>query len=121
MGKNEPSPQTVGFLLVPGFALMSYAAAIEPPRTLKSGEPARLRFALTDARGGRRRRARDVRALAFEAPGVWQQRGDARPLADGSYEFTFVPPGAGTYYLYVESPSLGLARTSGQFLVYQAQ
>ncbi len=96
-------------------------AAIEPPRTLKSGEPARLRFALTDARGGRRRRARDVRALAFEAPGVWQQRGDAMPLADGSYEFTFVPPGAGTYYLYVESPSLGLARTSGQFLVYQAQ
>jgi transcriptional regulator GlxA family with amidase domain len=32
MGKNEPSPQTVGFLLVPGFALMSYAAAIEPLR-----------------------------------------------------------------------------------------
>ena len=26
------SPQTVGFLLVPGFALMSYAAAIEPLR-----------------------------------------------------------------------------------------
>jgi len=32
MGKNEPSPQAVGFLLVPGFALMSYAAAIEPLR-----------------------------------------------------------------------------------------
>src|SRR4026209_2481831 len=32
MGKNEPPPQTVGFLLVPGFALMSYAAAIEPLR-----------------------------------------------------------------------------------------
>ena len=25
-------PQTVGFLLVPGFALMSYAAAVEPLR-----------------------------------------------------------------------------------------
>jgi len=34
MGKNEPSPQTVGFLLVPGFALMSYAAAIEPLRAV---------------------------------------------------------------------------------------
>ena len=32
MSKNEPSSQTVGFLLVPGFALMSYAAAIEPLR-----------------------------------------------------------------------------------------
>src|SRR5918994_2619620 len=29
---SEPSPQTVGFLLVPGFALMSYAAAVEPLR-----------------------------------------------------------------------------------------
>jgi transcriptional regulator GlxA family with amidase domain len=29
---QEESPQTVGFLLVPGFALMSYAAAIEPLR-----------------------------------------------------------------------------------------
>jgi transcriptional regulator GlxA family with amidase domain len=34
------SPQTVGFLLVPGFALMSYAAAIEPLRAanLLSGQ-----------------------------------------------------------------------------------
>ncbi len=32
MAKNEAPTQTVGFLLVPGFALMSYAAAIEPLR-----------------------------------------------------------------------------------------
>ena len=32
MGTGESSTQTVGFLLVPGFALMSYAAAIEPLR-----------------------------------------------------------------------------------------
>jgi transcriptional regulator GlxA family with amidase domain len=32
MGKGESSTQTLGFLLVPGFALMSYAAAIEPLR-----------------------------------------------------------------------------------------
>jgi transcriptional regulator GlxA family with amidase domain len=32
MVKNEAPTQTVGFLLVPGFALMSYAAAIEPLR-----------------------------------------------------------------------------------------
>src|SRR6185369_16793083 len=35
------TPQTVGFLLVPGFALMSYAAAVEPLRAanLISGQP----------------------------------------------------------------------------------
>ena len=32
MTKDHTSAQTVGFLLVPGFALMSYAAAIEPLR-----------------------------------------------------------------------------------------
>ncbi|HKA47905.1 MAG TPA: AraC family transcriptional regulator, partial [Methyloceanibacter sp.] len=34
-------PQSVGFLLVPGFALMSYAAAVEPLRAanLISGKP----------------------------------------------------------------------------------
>jgi transcriptional regulator GlxA family with amidase domain len=32
MAKEHASPQTVGFLLVPGFALMSYTAAIEPLR-----------------------------------------------------------------------------------------
>ena len=32
MGKGESATQTVGFLLAPGFALMSYAAAIEPLR-----------------------------------------------------------------------------------------
>jgi len=32
MAKDQVSTRTVGFLLVPGFALMSYAAAIEPLR-----------------------------------------------------------------------------------------
>ena len=31
-GEQTIRPQTIGFLLVPGFALMSYAAAIEPLR-----------------------------------------------------------------------------------------
>jgi DNA-binding beta-propeller fold protein YncE len=96
-------------------------AAVEPPKSLAIGVPARLRFALTGPGGRAMSRARDVRALALEAPGIWQQRGDAAPLADGTYQFTFIPPGAGTYYLYVESESLGLPRASGQFLVYDAR
>jgi transcriptional regulator GlxA family with amidase domain len=43
MGKRQVQPrgQSVGFLLVPGFALMSYAAAVEPLRAanLFSGKP----------------------------------------------------------------------------------
>ena len=43
MGKKQVQPraQSVGFLLVPGFALMSYAAAVEPLRAanLISGTP----------------------------------------------------------------------------------
>ena len=41
MAKDQTSTQTVGFLLVPGFALMSYAAAVEPLRAanLISGKP----------------------------------------------------------------------------------
>ena len=43
MGKNQvqAQAQSVGFLLVPGFALMSYAAAVEPLRAanLISGKP----------------------------------------------------------------------------------
>src|SRR6476619_7545173 len=43
MGKKQvqASTQSVGFLLVPGFALMSYAAAVEPLRAanLISGKP----------------------------------------------------------------------------------
>ena len=30
--KTEDQAQTIGFLLIPGFALMSYASAIEPLR-----------------------------------------------------------------------------------------
>ena len=46
------APQTVGFLLVPGFALMSYAAAVEPLRAanLISGKPA---LSLVERRPGR--------------------------------------------------------------------
>jgi transcriptional regulator GlxA family with amidase domain len=41
MGKRQAQGQSVGFLLVPGFALMSYAAAVEPLRAanLISGKP----------------------------------------------------------------------------------
>lgn len=93
--------------------------AIDPPKKLAAGVPVRLRFALGDAGSPEKRGASDVRALALEAPGVWQQRADLERLGDGSYAFEFVPPQPGIYYVWIESESLGLSRTNSQFHVYQ--
>ena len=53
----QPQPTTVGFLLVPGFALMSYAAAVEPLRAanqLSGQHPVPLVARGTGRRAGRR-------------------------------------------------------------------
>jgi DNA-binding beta-propeller fold protein YncE len=94
---------------------------IEAPKQLVAGEKTRLRFALLDADQGAPRRADDVRALAFEAPGVWQQRGDVTRLADGTYAFEFTPPESGMYYVWLESETLGLAPNNSQFVVFEAR
>jgi hypothetical protein len=94
--------------------------AIDPPRQLRAGTAVRLQFALSDPVRKQLRRADDVRALAFEAPGVWQRRGDLKRLANGNYELEFIPPSAGTYYVWIESDALGLAHNNSQFSVYQA-
>ena len=46
--------------------------------------------------------------LAFLAPGIWQQREIAKQETDGVYEMSFVPPQPGVYYIFFQSPSLGL-------------
>lgn len=96
-------------------------SAIDPPSTLAAGQRARLRFALTDPTGKQPRNASDVRALAFEAPGVWQQRGEVRHRRDGLYELTFTPPAPGIYYVWLESESLGLPPNNNHFFVYEAK
>ncbi|QBB72336.1 hypothetical protein ELE36_19275 [Pseudolysobacter antarcticus] len=94
--------------------------AIDPPHQLQAGAAVRLQFALSDVAHKELRHADDVRALAFEAPGVWQRRGDLKRLSNGNYELEFIPPTAGTYYVWIESDALGLARNNSQFSVYQA-
>jgi hypothetical protein len=49
-----------------------------------------------------------VTVLAFLAPGIWQKRELATAAADGVYEMSFVPPQPGVYYIFFQSPSLGL-------------
>ena len=75
----------------------------------KVGERFNLRFRLVDTKSGSAKLdLNDVRVLVFLAPGIWQQRDDAKSIGEGVYEMSFVPPNAGVYYVFVESASLGL-------------
>jgi hypothetical protein len=75
----------------------------------KAGERFTLRFKVLDEKtGSAKSDVKDITVLAFLAPGIWQQREVAKPLADGVYEMSFVPPQAGVYYIFFQSPSLGI-------------
>jgi len=88
------------------------AVRIEPlvkQALANAGERFTLRFKVLDAKTGTpKTNLPDVMVLAFLAPGIWQQREVAKPAADGVYEMNFVPPQAGVYYIFFQSPSLGL-------------
>ncbi len=74
-----------------------------------AGERYTLRFKVLDAKSGTAKPdLKDVMVLAFLAPGIWQQRELAKPATDGVYEMSFVPPEPGVYYIFFQSPSLGL-------------
>src|SRR6185369_2440837 len=88
------------------------AVKIEPlvkQALANAGERFTLRFKVLDAKtGAPKANLQDVMVLAFLAPGIWQQREIAKPAADGVYEMSFVPPEPGVYYIFFQSPSLGL-------------
>lgn len=79
---------------------------IEP--TAHVGEPYKLRFKVLDKTSGEPKNNLDVGVLVFLAPGIWQQRAWTATAGNGIYEMTFVPPQAGMYYVYFQSPSLGV-------------
>ena len=75
----------------------------------KVGQRFDLRFRLVDTKTGKPKKdLDDVRVLVFLAPGIWQQREEAKSIGEGVYEMSFVPPNPGVYYVFVESASLGL-------------
>jgi DNA-binding beta-propeller fold protein YncE len=77
--------------------------------TLRIGEPYNLRFKVIDAVSNQpKANLEDLGVLVFLAPGIWQQRVAAKPAGDGVYEMNFVPPRSGVYYVYFQSPSLGI-------------
>ena len=74
-----------------------------------AGERFTLRFKVFDAKSGiAKPDLKDVTVLAFLAPGIWHQRELAKPATDGVYEMSFVPPQPGVYYIFFQSPSLGI-------------
>ena len=62
----------------------------------------------------------DLSVLVFLAPGIWQQRELAKPIGEGVYETSFVPPSAGVYYVFFQSASLGLQFNQSTPLTIQA-
>jgi hypothetical protein len=75
----------------------------------RSNEPVALRFKITDsitkqALAG----LKDVQVLAFEPPGVWQQRQWASEVGDGVYELKQVFPHEGMFRVMVQIESRGL-------------
>jgi YVTN family beta-propeller protein len=75
----------------------------------RAGESYQLRFRVIDAASNRPKSdLKDMGVLVFLAPGIWQRRDLAKPVGDGVYEMSFVPPQAGAYYVFFQAPSLGV-------------
>jgi YVTN family beta-propeller protein len=76
---------------------------------LKVGEKYQLRLRVVDVKTNKPRSdMKDLGVLIFLAPGIWQQREQAKLNSEGFYEVTFTPPQPGLYYTYVQVPSLGV-------------
>jgi hypothetical protein len=101
VAENPVSPKTVEtFVKIEPLVKQALANA---------GERFTLRFKVLDAKSGTAKPdLKDVTVLAFLAPGIWQQRELAKTATDGVYEMSFVPPQPGVYYIFFQSPSLGL-------------
>lgn len=75
------------------------------PKT-NAGAPMNVRVRLVGGNGQPLQNVQDLRVLTF-TPGRHQTRAFAKPVGDGVYEATVVPPHAGVYYVFFESSSLG--------------
>jgi DNA-binding beta-propeller fold protein YncE len=71
-----------------------------------AGAPLKVRVRIVDGDGKPLPDVQDLRVLTF-TPARHQARVVAKPVGDGVYEATVVPPLAGVYYVFFESSSLG--------------
>jgi hypothetical protein len=79
-------------------------------KQFKTGEPVALRFRVTDSATGQPLKGLgDVQVLAFEPPGIWQQRQWAKEVGEGEYEVTQTFPRPGLYKVMLRVSSRGVA------------
>jgi YVTN family beta-propeller protein len=92
--------------------LASTAIQIEPlfkGAQFKSGEAVKIRFKITDSVTHKPvLKLGDVRVLAFEPPGIWQQRQWAKDAGNGIYEIEQVFPHDGVFNMMIEVSSRGI-------------
>ncbi|HKY05072.1 MAG TPA: YncE family protein, partial [Blastocatellia bacterium] len=100
------------------------ALRVEPLYTeklIQVGQVTKLRFKLTDpATNLPKLGLKDVGVLTFLAPGLWNERQTARSTGEGIYEIEFVPPEAGPYYVFIESPSLKVKYRQLPYMILEA-
>jgi DNA-binding beta-propeller fold protein YncE len=104
--------------------------AAQPPRveyltaerTARAGRPFTLRLRILDpSTGAPRKDLRDVTLLGYAPPGSRQSRQPAAQVEPGIYEAALVPDAPGTYYVYVQSLSQGLAFRGSAALVLSVE
>jgi YVTN family beta-propeller protein len=100
------------------------AVTVEPLFTKKevhAGQDLEVQFRLTNPNTHQpHRNLKDVRALVFLAPGVWQKRINAEPGQDGVYRVKLTVPRAGIYYVFLESGSLQLKLNASRPFIFEA-
>ena len=85
------------------------ATLLPSTEAMRAGKEFKVRFKVTDSESNKPMSdLKDMGVLVFLAPGVWQQRDWAKPVGDGVYEMSFVPPEAGVYYVFFQCPSLNV-------------
>ncbi|MGA9773514.1 MAG: hypothetical protein WBV94_31070 [Blastocatellia bacterium] len=83
--------------------------ALFKDKKFKPGESVKLRFKIVDSITKEPVTGiADVRVLAFEPPGIWQQRQFAKEVEKGIYEITQVFPEAGLFRLMIAVDSKGV-------------
>jgi len=95
---------------------------LDRPLTLPVAQATSLRFRMVDVRTNEERRGvEDVSALVVQTPGGWRTNQRAVPRDDGTYELSVTPPKPGTYFVYLESPSLELRLSNPNRIAFDAR
>jgi hypothetical protein len=93
---------------------------LTPHHRIALGEAVEARYRLTEVAGGAPKDGlRDLGAVVFPSPGLFQRRHPLTEVGDGEYALRFVPDEPGVWFVFVQSPSQKLALQESPRLVIQ--